>query len=341
MLRPISMNDSLKTRPRLSIGLPVYNGARFLPAALDSLLSQTFGDFELIISDNASTDATPDIAQEYAQRDRRIEFIRHERNQGAAWNFNFVAERACSEYFKWAAADDVCAPTFLQRCVEVLDRDPSVVCCHARTRKIDEHGEVIAGLDDPTDGGLPTRWFTEDRIRAHRPDASSPCASRRFADVLLFSGWGVRSYGVMRASRLRQTALIRPYYGSEKVMMAELALQGRFHDLPETLFFQRVHDQAASHPNASASRQTFIGAAAPRQLPRWRQTADYLRVISQSPLSFAERLRCRAWVVRYWLQCRKWPGLLRSVLMPRRGPAALPVSLPAPASSPSMAAHCK
>jgi glycosyltransferase involved in cell wall biosynthesis len=329
------MNDSLKTRPRLSIGLPVYNGARFLPAALDSLLGQTFGDFELILSDNASTDETAEIAQEYAQRDGRIEFIRHEHNQGAAWNFNFVAERSSGEYFKWAAADDVCAPTFLQRCVEVLDRDPSVVCCHARTRKINEYGELIEGLDDPTDGGLPTRWFQEPTAKQHRPDASSPRASRRFADVVLFSGWAARSYSIFRMSALRQTSLLLPYYGSEKLTMVELALRGRFYDVPETLFFQRVHEGCSSRLKTSGGQQQYItGNSAGRQSPRLQLLRDYIRAISSSPLPLGERAACYAWLLRYLLQFRKWPEVLSATLRGGGvGSASKPAAVKAAAAS--------
>ena len=115
--------------PRVSIGLPVYNGERFLARAIDSLLAQDFVDFELVISDNASTDGTGEISRDYAARDPRIRYHRNERNIGAVGNFNRTLDLASGEYFKWAAHDDWCAPQFLGRCVEVLDDDPSTVLC--------------------------------------------------------------------------------------------------------------------------------------------------------------------------------------------------------------------
>ncbi len=115
---------------RLSIGLPVYNGERFLSAAIDSLLRQTFEDFELIISDNASTDATGAICRGYADQDRRIRYLPTKENIGSAPNFNRVIELASAPYFSWAAHDDVRAPQYLERCVEVLDRDPSVILAY-------------------------------------------------------------------------------------------------------------------------------------------------------------------------------------------------------------------
>lgn len=318
------MNDSAKTRPRLTIGLPVYNGARFLRAALDSLLGQTFTDFELIISDNASTDETQSIAESYTQRDARIVYVRHPRNQGAASNFNFVVERASGEYFKWAAADDLCAATFLERCVDVLDRDPSVVCCHARTCKIDENGQMLTDLDDPTDGGLPTDWFVGSSTgKVHRPDASSLSASRRFADIVLHSGWAARSYGVFRLSALKKTSLMLPYYGSEKLTMAQLALRGRFHDVPEALFFQRVHSGASSQLKTGRGRQQYItGSESGRKSPRLQLLKGYLQTIAASELGFAERARCCLWLLRYVFQLNKWPMILSAAIQRKEAGSA-------------------
>src|SRR5512139_3267591 len=121
-------------KPRVSIGVPVYNGENFLKDALDSLLAQTFKDFEIVIADNVSTDQTEEICRSYAAKDARIRYYRNETNIGAGPNHNRVFELSRGEYFKWVCHDDMCAPEFLERCIEVLDRDPSVVLCHAETR---------------------------------------------------------------------------------------------------------------------------------------------------------------------------------------------------------------
>src|SRR5579875_956335 len=107
--------------PHVSIGVPVYNGERYLAQALDSILAQTFSDYEIIISDNGSTDATPDICRMYAAQDPRIKFHRHDHNRGSAWNYNRVFELSSGTYFGWLSHDDVYDPRFLERCVEVLD----------------------------------------------------------------------------------------------------------------------------------------------------------------------------------------------------------------------------
>src|SRR5690349_21549528 len=134
-------------KPRVSIGLPVRNGARFLAQAVDSLLAQSYPDFELIISDNASTDETEAICREYAAHDARVRYYRSREDVGLARNYNYLFMRARGEYFKWAAADDVHEPDYVARCVDILEHDSSVVLAYARTKFIDENGVPLADSD--------------------------------------------------------------------------------------------------------------------------------------------------------------------------------------------------
>lgn len=120
-----SQNSNLK--PKVSIGLPVYNGEKSIRNTLDSILSQTFKNFKLIISDNGSTDSTYIICQEYVLRDKRIEYIRQNKNMGVNWNFNFVLKQSNSEYFIWVASDDTWHSEFLQKNIYVLDNNKDVV----------------------------------------------------------------------------------------------------------------------------------------------------------------------------------------------------------------------
>jgi glycosyltransferase involved in cell wall biosynthesis len=133
--------------PRLSIGLPVYNGERYLRFTLDSLVNQTFRDFELIISDNASTDGTKAICQEYAARDPRIRYYRNHENIGAAKNFNLVFQMARGELFKWAASDDVLSPDFLEQCINWLDCHPEVILSYSKVDRINSSGELEGTYD--------------------------------------------------------------------------------------------------------------------------------------------------------------------------------------------------
>lgn len=137
--------------PCVSIGLAVYNGEKYLKKALDSIIRQSFSDFELIISDNSSTDSTQRICEQYVSQDERIRYYRNNKNIGAPRNFNRTLEFASGKYFKWAASDDVLASDFLRKCVAILDKDTSVVLCHSITGRIDENGDLLGFYND---GGL-------------------------------------------------------------------------------------------------------------------------------------------------------------------------------------------
>src|SRR5215472_14068114 len=165
------MNKTPEVSPAiLSIGLFVYNGERFLEEALHSILSQTLTDFELIISDNASTDRTGEIAEAYAKGDNRIRYYRSEKNMGAGWNVRRVYELATGKYFKWAAADDLLEPEFLRRCVVALDRDPDCVVAYAKTREVDENGAFIKNYITPmqTNSSDPVARFREMLLTYHK-----------------------------------------------------------------------------------------------------------------------------------------------------------------------------
>jgi len=264
--------------PYVSIGLPVYNGERFLVQTLDSLLAQTFENLELIISDNASTDRTQEICQDYAAKDRRIRYYRNDQNLGAARNYNCVFELSTGKYFKWAAHDDLCAPVLIERCVEVLDSEPSVVICYARTSIIDEHGRHQRDYDDLM-------------------DLRSPKPHERFRDYL-FRRTGMCNpiFGVIRASELRKTSLIGSYIWSDGVLLGELILRGKIYELPERLLYRRCHPEQGSRANPTrsalaawydpANRKRFVWPI------KWRYFFERVDCVRRVPLSWHERTRC-------------------------------------------------
>src|SRR6266516_2784484 len=135
--------------PRLSIGLPVYNGENYLAESLDALLGQSYEDFELIISDDASTDGTADICHRYGKQGSRIRYIRQPRNIGRVPNHNFVVGQARGELFKWASSDDLYARDLLKRCVDALDEYPQVVLAHSWSAVIDGSGTVTRLAEYP------------------------------------------------------------------------------------------------------------------------------------------------------------------------------------------------
>jgi glycosyltransferase involved in cell wall biosynthesis len=312
--------------PRVSIGLPVYNGEEYLAAAIESLLAQTFTDFELIISDNASTDGTSKICQAYAAQDARIRYYREPYNRGIAWNFTRTFELARGEFFKWHAHDDTCAPTMLQRCVEVLDEDSQAVLSYARPAVIDEFGNLLS--DDPATWrpplqtiATPTNLAGNTAATACNADArglDSSSVSRRFYGVLLNIVWCLEPYGVMRSAVMRTTGKMRGYCGADKVFLAEMALHGRFLEVPEILFFVRRHPQQYTmQPSASVQRRSlkprWFGLRLPVPL-QMRSTLGYLMLLPAASMSWIERLRCLGVFVRYVFQVRKWKRIFVNTL---------------------------
>jgi glycosyltransferase involved in cell wall biosynthesis len=212
-------------KPALSIGLPVYNGQRYLAKALDSLLNQDFEDFELIVSDNGSTDQTETICRDAAARDSRVRYLRNDQNQGATWNFRKVLEASSGEFFKYAAYDDECYPAMLRKCMDIIRTDPAIALAYTRSELIDENSAVVPPQCSP-------RW---DSIAT-----SASQASIRLWHVLWRVLHGQACYGVIRASFLRR---IRPFgsVAGDWVVLAQLAMLGKIVEIPEVLFRLRRH----------------------------------------------------------------------------------------------------
>ncbi|MFC5996710.1 glycosyltransferase family 2 protein [Pseudonocardia hispaniensis] len=290
----------MTSAPRLTIGLPVYNGAQYLPEALDALLKQSYPDFELLISDNASTDATMEICQQYRARDERIRVFRQSRNIGACPNHNFLVHQARGELFKWASHDDLYAPDLLLRCVEALDAHPEVVLSHAGQGTIDSAGEIIDVFD-----------YTMATDSPHPPE--------RFRS-LLFAPGGDDFYGVIRTDVLRRTPLNGSYHHSDRTIVAELALLGPFHQVPELLYFRRDHPDRAER--ACPTKRARCANMDPRRAnrlrhPEVRLLAEYvwgfIAAIRRAPLSSADRRRCYRDLAS-WLASRALPRPVGSLV---------------------------
>ena len=209
-----------KRKGLVSIGLPVYNGAEHLRESLDALLSQSYRSLELIISDNASTDDTPDICREYAGRDNRVRYYRNDTNRGSIFNFNRVVALADGEYFMWAADHDNWGQDYLSRCVQVLDSDTTVVLCSSEAAWIDSSGEVIEAI-------------------ATRLDTRGLDKSSRFQVFL----WSLDNcypiYGVLRTAALDQIGPLKQSFAPDILVLTELSLLGAFACVPERLFYLR------------------------------------------------------------------------------------------------------
>jgi glycosyltransferase involved in cell wall biosynthesis len=285
--------------PPITIGVPVYNGACFLPQALDSLLRQTFADFELIISDNASTDDTEKICRDYAKRDERIRYIRQPSNRGAPANWNFVAGQARGKYFKWSSANDYCSPEMLAKCAAAMEADPGVVLCYGRTCLVEGgsgKGEEYSGDFSIIDGRPHERFRTLcHRIRLNNAQS-----------------------GLIRTDALRRTRLDRLYPGGDVVLMAELALQGRWLLLPDILLYRRM------------GRETFSSLLSPDEMgfffdPQRKNRhdlrlfwlhLDFLVTVLRASISLPEKLRTLALVARQavWARGYLWAELRAAIL---------------------------
>lgn len=295
-----------KSQPRVSIGMPVYNGDRYLVEALDAILSQTYTDFELVISDNASSDRTQEICQVYAAKDRRIKYYRNERNIGGHRNYNRVFQLATGEYFRWAAHDDLCTSNHLERCVEILDQDPDVVLCYTKTKLIDEPGAVLPHNYD--EHPLLT-YSLQPHVRFRNLIIDSFSRAYR----------GQQLFGLMRVSAAATTPLLGDYSGADLVFISRMGLLGKFYEVPEYLFFNREHPQRSSGQEKNSPylrTQWFVPNAKEGKLvfPRWSIFLGYLNAIKDVPLSLSERTRCCLHLGTWLSKNKNWEQLAKEIL---------------------------
>ncbi|GAA3243095.1 glycosyltransferase family 2 protein [Pseudonocardia petroleophila] len=285
--------------PRLSIGLPVYNGERYLPEALRGLLGQTFGDFELVVSDNASTDATEAICRAAAERDPRVRYVRQPRNIGLAGNHNAVFTLARGELFKWAADDDVYDPDLLARCVAALDAAPGAVLAHCWTAVLDEETGETTRLTYPLTSAAPR---VADRFRS-----------------LLWDSGGDDDYGVIRSEVLRRVRPYDSFYNADRTLVAELALHGPFVQVPEWLYVRREH--AARSSRGRRDIRAWCASYDRRRADRLRHPVvrllaeyawAYVTAIHRSPLRPGERLACYGHLLA-WLLGRAATSVTRGI----------------------------
>jgi len=275
-----------KNAVAVSIGMPVYNGEKYLAKALDSILSQTFRDFELIISDNASTDGKERICRSFGEKDKRVKFFRNEENRGAAWNFQRVFRLSRGEYFQWACHDDVWTPTLLERCVAVLQRQPETVLCYSKAAYIDATGNPIErNIERPSyEDPRPHVRFGSFLRYHHRPNECS--------QVL----------GLFRTSILGKTSLIDAYPASDMILLGEVALHGTFHEIPEPLFLRRDHSESSVKANPTYEERAAWFDPSKRgkiQLPTWRWFFEWIKSIARSPISPVERILCVGELLRW------------------------------------------
>lgn len=266
--------DEVSIKPFVSIGMPVYNGERYIKYSIDSILSQKFDNFELMISDNASTDGTESICKDYMKMDPRVKYHRFASNFGASKNYNYLYRVASGKYFRWSNDDDLWDSENLGKCVDVLENDRSVVLSYPKTKIIDENGVLIRKYDDNL-------------------DLQSPDPVLRFREFFNQIGLSNVLYGLMRTEDLGKTSLFGNYIGSDIVLIGELTLYGKFQEIPEYLFSRRFHSKSSSSDKSTESQQSFfdpktIGKPA---FPHLRHPYQYARAIMKSPLRSIDKMK--------------------------------------------------
>jgi glycosyltransferase involved in cell wall biosynthesis len=286
--------------PLVTIGLPVFNASRYLAECLTALVGQTYRNIRIVISDNASTDDTVAICDEYAARDSRIAIVRTDKNRGAGWNHRRVLELATGRYFRWHGADDTIAPSFVAECVAALEMSPEAVLAYPLTTIIDDDGVSVRKTSDRLPLG-----------------ASDPRV--RFAALL--SPWSITHspfYGVIRLSA---AATLRPFgafLASDRTFLAELALRGPFVQVEEYLMFRRHHAKHATQTDKS-ERELMDPETAHKFRPReFRVLREHLAAAWEAPASPAGKLRyfasVGAWVIAhretFFMEARQHVGQL-------------------------------
>ena len=267
----------MPSTPLVTIGLPVYNCEQYLQHSLDTLLRQTYSDFVLVISDNASTDGTTDICKRAAASDSRIRYYRNATNIGNPGNFNRVFELTSTKYLKWSTSDDYWDLTFLEKAIPVMERDETIALCYPKTYVVE--------------GDNPETKPYEDQLNLMDDDPA-----QRFLGVITRIGLAHQHLGVIRTSMLRRTHLLRPEVGSDIALLAELSLYGKFYEYPERLFYRRFHPQSGSWKRTDAEHQAkrYQAANAKRmRLLNWHRQLAFVSGVATSPLS----LRSKAYVM--------------------------------------------
>jgi glycosyltransferase involved in cell wall biosynthesis len=275
----------LGIKTRVDIGMPVYNGENFIEASIKSNLEQTYGDFTLFIADNASTDRTEEICRDYAAVDKRIVYIRNQKNLGAARNYSVCFTPSQSEYFRWSNSDDLIEPTLIERCINFLDDHPDYILVYGKTNLIDLSGKFLEHYEDKLD----------------LPDDS---ATKRFKKFLANIRLNNVLYGLMRRQPLSRTALLKNYSASDINLVGELSLYGKFHELDSYLFKRRMHPDACGWNVADNEKQKEFWDPGKKShgLNVFRSFYEYYKAILRAPISMTEKMQLLVVISKsaYW-----------------------------------------
>jgi glycosyltransferase involved in cell wall biosynthesis len=257
---------------KVGMGMPVYNGERYIEQSIRANLAQTFGDFHLIISDNASTDRTAEICRDYAAGDKRVHYFRNAQNLGASKNFARCLSLSGCEYFRWANADDLPEPSLVEKCTRILDDRTDTILAYGKTRLIDQEGSAIEFYDDNL-------------------DLRQESVPERFLACLNQIGLNNVIYGLMRRETLAKTRLFGTFLAADVNLVAELSLYGKFHEIPEVLFSRRMHPQASSWDRKDYERQKDFWDPRRKKLwmQTWKRSLEFNKAVLRSPVPLSHK----------------------------------------------------
>jgi len=299
-------------RPLISIGLPVFNGERYLKNAIESILGQSFKDFELIICDNASTDDTEDICRHYAAKDKRIRYMRNPQNKGSAFNFNKVFWEAKGKYFRWNCYDDYIHPDLLKICLEYMQNNPGAVLYYSRAIMIDQDSNV-------------TELYTD------KMDLRDDKASKRMRKYFqAYKGHHMCNpvFGIFETEFLKNTGVMGAYLSSDMVLLGETAMRGKIFEIPEYLFYYRVHPDSSMNAYNTMQRMAWFDPCKDGKLffMRWRWLKEYFSALNKTDMSLMQKTLCSieifSWALRNSYKLSKeiaraiaWPVVRRKYIV--------------------------
>ena len=269
--------------PPVSVAIPAYNCERYIAQSIESMLAQSYGDFELVISDNASTDGTEAVCRRYAAQDSRVRYVRRTENIGGPGNFRHVFSLCSGKYHKWTTADDHWHPDFLREAVAVLDARPDVVLCYPKTQLINAEGGKIEDYEDNLE------------LAAESP-------RQRYRDLFSRIGLCNAHLGLLRRDAMLKTKLIAGHLASDVDFLAEMALIGKFHVLPDVRFYRRFHATSSSWARSDTKHQTAYYAPKAKGMSSvgtWKRFGFQLGLVARSPASTADKIALSIDILRH------------------------------------------
>jgi glycosyltransferase involved in cell wall biosynthesis len=281
------LNNAAKT-PTVSVAMPIYNSEKYLAESIESHLQQTYQDFELILTDNASTDRSEEICRSYTAKDSRVKYHRNPQNLGAAGNFRRGFELSTGLYFRWSPSDDLISPNLLQSAVDVLNHEPSIFVAYPRTKLIDDKGSITGDFDEHL------------HLMDERPSERWKAARRNIR-------LGNLHYGLCRADTLRKTGLLRNYTGGDFPLIAEMSLYGKFFEIPGAFFYRRMHEKASS---AMKDGGDVMALYDPKKrdklfLYNWVHLGAHIKSIARAPISLSEKVHAYSFEARWLIWGRR------------------------------------